>query len=369
MPDKIARQNELCSEALRAESAGDVAAAATLYRQAILVDRSNPTPYLFYGYTLYQQGRSESALEAWSIGTDIDSRLINAWRAAQPNEEIARRSRLAHDAIRTHFTDLHRRTIAEYRESHPDANVDRIDAAIWCQTHDTRFEYRHPNQQPQLFYVPSLTPIPVIDGNDLPWCNELEAAWPLIRDEFAAAQQAVAREQRPYLDASVRALGPAWEPLAESLNWSSLQLYKQGEPNPALIDRFPQTLELLDRIPLVQMSGGPSEVLFSVLAPKQHIPPHYGVSNTDITVHLPIVTPPDVAIRVCDETYPWREGKLFVFDDAFLHESWNASDEQRVNLLFEVWHPELTTDEQAAISACFDARKNWNRQRNIQDDG
>ena len=58
-----------------------------------------------------------------------------------------------------------------------------------------------------------------------------------------------------------------------------------------------------------------------------------------------------------------QSGKVFAFDDAFHHESWNNGATTRVNLLFEAWHPDLSPDEQGAISACFDAREQWNSSR------
>jgi aspartyl/asparaginyl beta-hydroxylase (cupin superfamily) len=45
---------------------------------------------------------------------------------------------------------------------------------------------------------------------------------------------------------------------------------------------------------------------------------------------------------------------LLIFDDSFEHEARNPSAETRVVLLFDLWRPELTDDEQAGISAIFD---------------
>jgi aspartyl/asparaginyl beta-hydroxylase (cupin superfamily) len=80
---------------------------------------------------------------------------------------------------------------------------------------------------------------------------------------------------------------------------------------------------------------------------------------------MPIVTTEQSAIRVADDTYEWQYGHVFGFDDAFDHESWNDSDEPRVNLLFEAWHPGLTEHEKGAIAASFDARESWNHSRRI----
>lgn len=358
-------QNRLCSSALEAEESGHPDQAVSLYRQAIEYDRSNPTPYLFFGFCLQLLGKMDAATQTWSLGADLDPNLINAWRADGADELIRQRSKAADDAIRGHFTRLHAACIEEFKAANPAADVDRIAEAIWCQTHNSEFAYRHAEQQPHLFFVPGLEPIPVYTADHAPWFSLLEDAWADIKAEFLAAQEVAGDEQAPYLDANAAGFGNDWEPIADSLNWGSFHLYKMGSPNPRLVELFPRTLEALGDVPLVDTPTGPSEILFSVLQPGQRIPPHFGVSNTDMTVHLPIIYPGDAAIRVIDAVYEWQPGKVFAFDDAFRHESWNKSAQPRVNLLFETWHPELTADEKKALTAAFHARAHWNSSRNI----
>ena len=364
--DPTRTQNHLCTKALDAEEAGRLEHAASLYRQAIHCDRSNPTPYLFFGFALQLLGKTDAATKAWSLGADLDPHFINAWRSDGADELIRRRSKAADDAIRGHFTRLHAACIEEFKTSHRATNIDRIADAVWCQTHDAEFRYHNPEHQPQLFFVPGLEPIPVYSADHAPWFGILESAWTDIRDEFLAAQEVAADEQAPYLDANAARLGSNWEPIADSLNWGSFHLYKMGSPNPRLIDLFPITLEVLGDVPLVSTPTGPSEILFSVLQGEQRIPPHFGVANTDMTVHLPIILPGDAAIRVIDTDYEWQPGKVFAFDDAFRHESWNNCALPRVNLLFEAWHPDLTQDEQNAVTAAFHARAHWNRSRSLE---
>jgi hypothetical protein len=363
--DITTTQNRLCTAALNAEAAGQLRDAAVTYREAIQLDTANATPYLFYGFALDRLGEHEAALQVWSLGADLDSNFINAWRSDRVDELVRLRSKAANDALRRHFTAQHARCVDEYLDANPGADIDRIADAIWCQTHEVPFEYRHPEQQPHLFYVPGLESIPVYSREQAPWFRLLEDGFEEIRSEFLAAQEAAAGEQAPYLAAGVASLGDAWKPIAGSLNWGSFHLYKQGQPNAKLIGMFPRTLEVLEQVPLVQTPTGPSEVLFSVLQGKQLIPPHFGVANTDMTVHLPIVYPGDAAIKVVDEVYEWQPGKVFAFDDAFRHESWNRSAAPRVNLLFEAWHPHLGEHERAAVMAAFQARLRWNAGRSL----
>jgi len=43
-----------------------------------------------------------------------------------------------------------------------------------------------------------------------------------------------------------------------------------------------------------------------------------------------------------------------IFDDSFEHEAWNKSNETRVILLFEIWRPEISPDERAALTTIFE---------------
>ena len=104
-------------------------------------------------------------------------------------------------------------------------------------------------------------------------------------------------------------------------------------------------------------------MFFSRLKPGAHIPPHFGCANNRITVHLPLIVPDNCAIRVGDDLHGWTEGKLFAFDDSYEHEAWNRSDRDRVVLIFESHHPDLTQDERYAVERTYAARGNWVERR------
>jgi aspartate beta-hydroxylase len=66
------------------------------------------------------------------------------------------------------------------------------------------------------------------------------------------------------------------------------------------------------------------------------------VTNTRLTVHLPLIVPPGCRFRVGGETREWRLGTAWVFDDTIEHEAWNDSDGPRAILIFDVWNPQLS---------------------------
>ena len=63
-----------------------------------------------------------------------------------------------------------------------------------------------------------------------------------------------------------------------------------------------------------------------------------------------------------------EEGKLILFDDSYPHETWHngfvrpkdkrkereGKCKDRVVLLFDVWHPDLTFEERASIVTMFE---------------
>ena len=109
-------------------------------------------------------------------------------------------------------------------------------------------------------------------------------------------------------------------------------------------------MQALAGAPQPDQPGRTPTAMFSLLKPHTHIPPHTGVSNTRLVTHLPLIVPP-CRFRVGNETRRWEAGKAWVFDDTIEHEAWNDSDQLRVVLIFDIWHPQLSSAERALIGA------------------
>jgi aspartyl/asparaginyl beta-hydroxylase (cupin superfamily) len=77
--------------------------------------------------------------------------------------------------------------------------------------------------------------------------------------------------------------------------------------------------------------------------------------NTRLICHLPLIVPPDCALRVGNETRKVEAGKMMIFDDSMEHEAWNRSGEMRAILLFEIWRPELSAAERKALTAMYES--------------
>jgi aspartyl/asparaginyl beta-hydroxylase (cupin superfamily) len=95
-------------------------------------------------------------------------------------------------------------------------------------------------------------------------------------------------------------------------------------------------VRILNRIPNMKSA------MFSILAPKKHIPPHRGMWKGMLRYHLGLIIPGpkgSCRIRVGKEIRTWEEGKSLVFDDSHEHEVWNDSDSYRVVLFVDVLRP------------------------------
>ena len=118
----------------------------------------------------------------------------------------------------------------------------------------------------------------------------------------------------------------------------------------------PQTAAALRSVPGLCIGHMPFAFgFFSTLGAGCSIAAHTAPCNLRLRVHLPIIVPESgsCGIRVADEIRKWEVGKALIFDDSFDHEVWNNSGAERVVLLFDLWHPDLTEMEIRSIEEMF----------------
>lgn len=165
---------------------------------------------------------------------------------------------------------------------------------------------------------------------DFPWVRTVEENWTILREELGELLEH--KEEIPNL----QDVSPEQSVVAQGESWKSFFFYGFGhkiEPNCA---RCPQTAEIVTKIPGLKMA------MFSILAPKSHIPPHRGPYRGLLRYHLGLIIPsPQTScrIRVADEIRSWQEGRSLIFDDSYDHEVWNDSDRYRVVLFVDFVRP------------------------------
>lgn len=208
-------------------------------------------------------------------------------------------------------------------------------------------------QQPTSFYYPGLAQRAFFERDEFAWIAELEAKAPAIREELALLLEDEAA-LTPYVTAEQNRPAKRHALLADP-RWSAFHLYRGGLPISQNVARFPATMAALSALPIPHIAGRSPMVLFSVLRPGTHIPPHHGMINTRLICHLPLIVPPGCHLRVGNHKRAVEPDRMMIFDDTIEHEAWNGSDAVRVVLLFEIWRPDLDETERTALTTLYEA--------------
>jgi aspartyl/asparaginyl beta-hydroxylase (cupin superfamily) len=209
-------------------------------------------------------------------------------------------------------------------------------------------------QEPSVLYYPYLAQRQFFEREEFDWVPALESATADIREELEELL-AEGAGFRPYVENDPDRPVRNFAGLNENPNWTALYLWRDGKIVEDNARRCPKTMAALEKVPLSHIGARTPAVLFSRLEPGAHIPPHHGMLNCRLICHLPLIVPEGCWLRVGNEKREWEEGKLIMFDDSFEHEAINPTNEIRIILLFDIWRPELGSDERSAISGIFDA--------------
>ena len=235
--------------------------------------------------------------------------------------------------------------LAAIRQRHGGQRERRVDLCL-----DTLMGKRKTyHSQPTWMYFPELPAIEFFDRAQFPWLDEIEAATDEIRAELLRVLVSDREGLQPYIDFPSTLPLDQWKDLNRSRRWSAYFLWNQGKPNAGHLARCPATARLLETGPRCRIDGRAPTAFFSILEPNTRIPAHTGVTNTRLTVHLPLIVPESCGFRVGATTREWVPGQAWVFDDTIEHEAWNLSDTPRAILIFDIWNPLLTAAERELI--------------------
>ncbi len=205
------------------------------------------------------------------------------------------------------------------------------------------------NPEPTFMLFPYLRNYEFFEREHFPWLEAVEAATHSIRDELLGVLNADNAGMEPYIAFEEGLPIRQWAELNHSRRWSAYFLWNQGRIEQSHVARCPRTAAALASVPQVDIPSRGPTAFFSILDARTKIPPHTGVTNTRLTVHLPLIVPPACGFRVGGETREWRVGTGWVFDDTIEHEAWNDSESPRAILIFDVWNPQLTALERDLV--------------------
>ena len=321
--------------------------AEKLYRDALVADPANLMAAIYLAMLLARHGKQDKAAQIVSLAFQQDPTFIEYGYAPEVFPAAAQRVRDADALLRAHLNLQHKEAAK---------GSERIASAIWPQIPLERFEYSTPGQQPWLFYLPDLPAAPVHDAAAVPGLADFAASAEAIRAEVTASVD---------LEADGEPGAPGLPAVMASSAIRSVFLYRNGERQDTL-DSLPALDSALAKLNLGKVANGPADVRLIILAPGAERQLVFGQSNAHLTVHLPLVIGDgEAGVEVDGALHGWTLGQPLVFDDTFEHKLVNRSEAPVMVLHTQVYHPELSADDIAAIEASFNARREWLNSRSL----
>jgi aspartate beta-hydroxylase len=331
----------------------DIDGAFEAIRQALTIDGRNFGALMMSATMLEREGHHVPAALAYgaALANAPPDEAVDA-----PTRQAINRGREVHGAYTRQLGDHIRGTIAAAESGCTAAERRRLDSFIAM---TLRVQPRY-QQAPSEYYYPGLPPIQFYDRTEFPWLEDFEAKGDAIRGELANALREHEAEFKPYIHYGEHMPLDQWRELNHSPRWTSYEFYHQGKPIADRFQRAPHTAGAVQALPQAIVPLRSPVAMYSALQPHTRIPPHTGVANFRLVVHLPLVIPPSCGFRVGSETREWRVGEGWVFDDTIEHEAWNESGEPRYILICDIWNPRLSPEERAAIAGVIAATDTFN---------
>jgi aspartate beta-hydroxylase len=388
----VTRSNAIASDDLneigrRMLLSGNLARAHEVLVQAARSDPSNPSVWINLAAALRGLNRHDEELQALDRALALEPANLRALLQKASIQELQNDARAAaytyrkalqsitpttpvpawmHELL-THarqFVEANNRALESFleerlvalRTKYAHVPLHRFDRCLATVMQRKRI-YR---QQPSFLYFPELPAIEFHERANFPWLDSIEAATHDIRAELLDVLADESADLEPYIShENGRPIERKWRELNQSRRWSVYYLWREGVAYQEHLARCPRTVAALQSWPRCEVPGSSPNAMFSILDAKTRIPPHTGVYNTRLFVHLPLIVPPGCRFRVGGEQREWQPGHAFVFDDTIEHEAWNDSDEPRAVLIFDIWNPDVREEEREMVSMTIAGVSEW----------
>ncbi len=366
---------------------GDMVRAHELFVQAVKGDSSNPSLWINLAAALRGLNRHDEEMQALDRALAIEPANLRAMLQKASIQELQNNTRAAAYTYRTALQSITPTTpvpawmheMLMHAKQVVEANNRALESFLEERLATLRTEYAHVPlhrfdrclailmqrtriypQQPSFLYFPQLAAIEFHERANFPWLDSIEAATEDIRAELVDVLAEDSAALEPYVThGTSRSVKEKWRELHQSRRWSVYYLWREGVPYPEHLARCPRTVAALESWPRCEVPGSSPSAVFSILDAKTRIPPHTGVNNARLIVHLPLIIPPGCGFRVGGEQREWEPGKAFVFDDTIEHEAWNDTDEPRAVLIFDIWNPDVRPEERAMVSMTIAGVSEW----------
>ncbi|GMI27003.1 hypothetical protein TrCOL_g6176 [Triparma columacea] len=142
--------------------------------------------------------------------------------------------------------------------------------------------------------------------------------------------------------------------------WDWHSYVQNGVRKDGFKDLCPKTASAVDGLGTKLFTTPFSFAFFSTLHPNSSIQPHSSAMNLRLRVHLPLIVPGEwedvekVGLECGGSRRVWEEGKAVVLDDSYVHRVWNNTEETRVVLLVDIWHPDVSGEERKSTEEMWD---------------
>lgn len=165
-----------------------------------------------------------------------------------------------------------------------------------------------------------------------------------LHDHFAALR----KELLACRDAGWFAPTSADDEHGTPTGWALLRFFMQRVLYEEPLEACPQVAQYLHHLRTHYPTAG---LWASLMEAGVELPPHRGADNTVVRAHLGVLVPDACALSVDGEARPFVEGEALVFEPSFAHAAWNRDPKGRARLVLSIdlWHPDLTTHEVAAL--------------------
>ena len=170
---------------------------------------------------------------------------------------------------------------------------------------------------------------PFLDADEVfPEHKILEENWTMIRDEINSILEKTTSLPK-FHDVDD---GQEFISNNDGIAWNMFLIKTYGFWNKDNIKFCPNIVKLFKSYKNV------SGICISFLSPGKHIPPHNGPYKGILRYQLAISVPKEgnCQLFVDNKPYTWTEGKGVMFDDTYVHEVRNETDETRIAVLLDL---------------------------------
>jgi len=171
---------------------------------------------------------------------------------------------------------------------------------------------------------------PVFDNDIFQWTSDLESNYAVIRKELDRILEY--RDSLPKL----HDIQHDQYRISADDKWRAFVICGWGISAREGVRLCPETARIVRGIP------GLRSAFFSILDPGAHIPEHRGHVRGLLRGQLALKVPDrreDCTIWVEGTPFHWEAGRMFIFDDTYLHEVRNRTSEERVVLILHFDRP------------------------------